>query len=143
MMPIYLETSALLAWLFGESEGKIIRAILNKAETVVSSALTIVEAERAILCAEREELFSPATGRRIRGLLANARINWPLLETTPSIRARASQPFPVEPVRTLDAIHLATALEFLLIFPDIAILSLDRRITENIIPLGFVNPLEK
>ena len=143
MMPVYLETSALLAWLLGEPDGEFVRKILSKAESVVSSAITVLEAERAILRAEREGLISAGERQRIRGLLANAQIEWSLLEITQPIRSRASQPFPVEPVRTLDAIHLATALEFLLIYPDISVLSLDKRIAENIIPLGFANALSE
>jgi hypothetical protein len=143
MMTVYLETSALLAWLLGEPQGAIVRNILHKAESIVSSAITVVEAERAILRAEREGLISPGERQRIRGLLAHAHIEWSLLEITQTIRARAAQPFPVEPVRTLNAIHLATALEFLLIYPDISILSLDKRVVENIIPLGFTNALSK
>ncbi len=44
--------------------------------------------------------------------------------------------FPVEPIRTLDALHLASALELLRLFPDLTVLSFDRRIVENLAPLG-------
>ncbi len=132
-----------MAWLLGEPEGNTVRAILNKAEAVVTSTLSIVEAERAILRAESHGLIKPSERQRLRGMLTNAQRGWSLLEITHSVRNRASLPFPVEPVPTLDAIHLATALEFLLIYPDIAILTFDKRIADNIAPLGFVNALLK
>jgi len=38
-------------------------------------------------------------------------------EITAEVQERACGKFPVEPVRTFDAIHLSTALEFLKGFP--------------------------
>ena len=49
------------------------------------------------------------------------------MAVTDGVLARAGSPFPVEPVRTLDAIHLATALELATAFPDLRVLSFDRR----------------
>jgi len=42
----------------------------------------------------------------------------------------------VEPVRTLDAIHLATTLAFTRAFSDLEIVSFDRRLLENARALG-------
>lgn len=55
---------------------------------------------------------------------------------TEDVLSRAARGFPIEPVRTLDALHLATALAFTAVFPDLEILSLDRRITDNARALG-------
>jgi hypothetical protein len=41
-------------------------------------------------------------------------------------------------VRTLDAIHLATALAFTEVFPDLSVLSFDERIVENSRELGIL-----
>jgi len=41
---------------------------------------------------------------------------------------RARRPFPVEPVRTLDAIHLASALLASARVADLGLLSLDERV---------------
>ncbi len=41
---------------------------------------------------------------------------------------RARRPFPVEPIRTLDALHLASALGAKETLDDLALLSLDHRI---------------
>lgn len=48
----------------------------------------------------------------------------------------ARQSFPVEPVRTLDAIHLATALEWHKRIEPVAVLSTDERVRSNARALG-------
>ena len=53
---------------------------------------------------------------------------------------RARRPFPCEPVRTLDAIHLACALSARAMIPGLRILSFDQRIRTCAKALGF-NPL--
>ena len=58
------------------------------------------------------------------------------MAVTSDVLARAGRAFPVEPVRTLDAIHLATALEFVATYPDLRILSFDERVRSNAEALG-------
>jgi uncharacterized protein with PIN domain len=133
---LYAETSAVLAWLFGEPEGKKARERIDAADQVVTSVLTTLEAERAVSRAEGMALVTAADAQKLRGMLARAVRQWSLLEMGAAVRQRAGQAFPVEPVRTLDAIHLASALEFLTLNPDLEILSFDGRITGNLEPLG-------
>ena len=135
-MTLYAETTVVLAWLFGEPEGKRVKERIDAADRVVSSVLTPLEAGRAISRAESLALVTAAGAAKLRGLLARATRQWPLLEMSASVRLRASQAFPVKPVRTLEAIHLASALEFLTLHPDLQVLSLDGRITVNLEPLG-------
>lgn len=45
------------------------------------------------------------------------------------VKRRSAESFPIEPVRSLDAIHLATALQFLEVYPSLEFLTLDERIT--------------
>ncbi len=52
------------------------------------------------------------------------------------ILERAGKPFPREPVRSLDAIHLASALELLQAFPELKVLSHDAGILANLPELG-------
>lgn len=42
----------------------------------------------------------------------------------------------VEPVRSLNAVHLASAIELLAAYPDLMVLSFDDRIIANLEPLG-------
>lgn len=50
---------------------------------------------------------------------------------------RARRPFPVEPIRTLDALHLASALVARSAEAGLMLLTLDQRVRENAQRLGF------
>ena len=50
---------------------------------------------------------------------------------------RSRRSFPCEPIRALDAIHLATALSVRTLSPDVRVLSFDDRIRDNAASLGF------
>ena len=133
---LYLETSAVLAWLFGEPTAPLVRRAVDEAQTIVSSVLTIVEARRALVRAERGGQIAAATRQRLRGLLARAQRGWMLMEVSHEVRERAGESFPVEPLRTLDGLHLATALAFARVHPDLRVLSFDRRVIDNAGALG-------
>lgn len=136
MKVIYFETSALLAWLLGEPCAAEVKSQIDSAETVVTSALTLVEAERALIRAETQHILTAGEAEKLRGMLARAKAGWMMMEISEEVRARASRVFPAEPVRTLDAIHLATALLFMRIFPALELFSYDQRIVKNAISLG-------
>jgi len=132
----YLESSAAVAWLFGESSASDVMRRMDEAEVVVTSKLTIVEVERAIQRAIMLKLIKEASAQTLRGLLARERKKWITMGLTESVLARAGSAFPIEPVKTLDAIHLATALAFAAEFPEIGMLVLDRRLSANATALG-------
>lgn len=139
MTVLYVETSAILAWLLGD-EGRLrARRVLDSAEQVVTSVLTLLEATRAITRAASEQRITDADDSRLKRLLTGTTTAWHLLEITPDIRIRAGEPFPIEPVRTLDAIHLATSLQFGRAFPSLPVLTFDERILANLAPLGLTN----
>jgi len=133
---LYLETSALLNWLLGQAQADEVRAAVDESEVVVTSVLTFAETERALVRAEHEDLVRAADGQRLRGILQRASTGWMRMMMSEEILARAGRPFPVEPVRTLDAIHLATALAFTKAFDELRLLSLDRRLLGNARALG-------
>ncbi|MFQ5743643.1 MAG: PIN domain-containing protein [Acidobacteriota bacterium] len=97
---IYLDTSVALAWLFAEdrvpADGLWFRSL-------VSSRLI----EYEIWVHANARGLAASHGDSIRGLIDRLA----LVELTPTVLARAVEPFPAE-VRTLDALHLATC-EFL------------------------------
>lgn len=136
MRALYFETSAVLTWLLGQARAADVSAAVDAADAVLTSSLTFAEIERALVRAEHEQLMRAADAQRLRGLVTRAGSSWIRMAVGDEVLARASRPFPVEPVRTLDAIHLATALELAQAFPDIAMLSLDRRILDNARALG-------
>lgn len=133
---IYLETSALAAALFGEPSEEKILSLLESADQIATSALTLIESKRALIRRQSQGFISNRDRLKVMGLLAKISADWDILEITSEIQNRAGEPFPVEPVRSLDAIHLASALELFKIAPDLEFLSLDQRVMENLEALG-------
>lgn len=136
MSTIYLETSALLHWLLGQSRGEQVRGAVTRAQRVVTSELTFVETERVLTRSQETGTLREGDARKLLGLLRKAGLAWARMAVSSNVLDRAKRSFPSEPVRTLDAIHLATALEFASVYPDIRVLSDDRRIIENAEALG-------
>ena len=137
-MIAFAESSAVIAWLLGERRGEEVRRALAHSERVVSSTLTQVECARTLA-------RGVASGRLDRGdelaalrLLDEAVASWAVLEVSGRVLTRARGPFPIEPVRTLDALHLATAMGFREALPDLAVVSLDDRIRANAEALGLL-----
>ena len=143
MKVVYAETSAVVAWLLGDESGLLARRGLDSADQIVASVLTLLEATRGIRRAASERRISAVNASRLQGLLTQTTTAWQLLEITPDIRVRAAEPFPIEPVRTLDALHLATALHFARVFPGLPVLSFDERILANLEPLGLASALPR
>ncbi len=132
---VLLARNHLLAWILGEPDGAAVRRHLAKAERVVSSTLTAVECDRAIRRAAAARRLSRAQSLAASQLLETAANSWTTLEMTGVVLERARQPFPHEPIRTVDAIHLATAVHFHQAIPDLIVVSLDTRVRQNAIAL--------
>jgi predicted nucleic acid-binding protein len=134
---LYVESSAVLAWLLRETPAPVIKEILTSAESVVASDLTLVECDRALIQAETVGRLSPDdTGER-RALLEASSSRWILLRIEGGVLERARRRFPQEPVKALDSLHLASALAARSAVSDLALLSLDRRVRNNGAALGF------
>jgi predicted nucleic acid-binding protein len=99
---IYLDTSAFVKLIRGERETPALQAFLRDrpAGPLVSSALLVVETRRAILREAPDQLA--------RADLLLTRIDQ--VEVTRSVLEAASR-LPDPALRSLDAIHLATALQ--------------------------------
>lgn len=136
-MILYAESSAAVAWLLTQSPGAGVGAILGRAEHVVVSDLLFVECDRACIRAETLGTLLPERLAAVRTRLARVATRWETMSISASVIERARRPFPVEPVRSLDAIHLATALELRIVAPEVQFLSLDKRVLENAVRLGF------
>src|SRR5262249_50681341 len=104
----------------------------------IASDLTLIECDRVLIRAvSLEELHeSDAVQRQARLNAVSTR--WTLLALDEEITERARRPFPAEPVRTLDASHLASALTARKAMPDLAMLTLDDRIRTAAGRLGFL-----
>jgi hypothetical protein len=114
-----------------------VRALLAATELVIASELTVTECRRALA---RAEALGKRTGEETGAYetkLAAAAESWARFAVDALVLDRTGRQFPVEPVRTLDAIHLATALLARDAVSDLALLSLDDRIRTNARALGF------
>jgi predicted nucleic acid-binding protein len=133
---VYAESSAVLAWLLDQPQGALVAATLATADIVIASDLTVIECDRVIVRAVAlgELHESDALDRQSRLTAVSAR--WTLLGLDDETAERARRRFPVEPIRTLDAIHLASALTARKALPDLVVLSLDSRVREACASLG-------
>ena len=136
-MNVYAESSAVLAWLLGEDRGGRAEQEIAGADLVVTSDLTLIECDRVLNRAAALGGRSDAEAARRRAIVSAASEHWVVLAIDSEVVARSRQGFPREPVRTLDAIHLSTALLARNLVTELQVLSLDERIRGNAAALGF------
>lgn len=128
---LYAESSAVLAWLLGEAGGEDVAAELRSASGVIAADLTLVECERVLIRAWSTGMIAEAERVDQSTALARVAVHWTRLRLDEEVVERARRPFPIEPVRTLDALHLACALVARSVAPDLRLLTLDQRIRQN------------
>jgi predicted nucleic acid-binding protein len=130
-----MESSALVAALL---EGDV--AVVKKAPRgtqLVTSALTLAEAGRAIIRARvTGRLTAEEEQAAVRALRTFARRCF-TLDVDRAVLDRVRRPFPVEPIRTLDAVHLATAELLGESPPLVTIVTRDDRVRKNAESLGY------
>jgi len=133
---LYAESSAVLTWLLSQERESEIEKVLAEAELIISSDLTMLECERVLVRGNAigEIGESELTKRQV--MLRTAGQHWMLLGFDPPVIERAQRPFPNEPIRTLDALHLAFVLEAKRMIAEVRILSLDRRVRKGARELG-------
>jgi len=131
----YVETSALVAALL-EGDASAQRAIRG-AGRLITSALTHGEAARAVQRAAASGRISPAAAYSVVGALASFARSCESVAVGDDVLARVGLPFPVEPVRTLDAIHIAT-VELLGAKPTlVTVVTRDARVRANSRAMGW------
>lgn len=123
--------------MLGEAAAVGVRDALTAAEVVLTSELTRVECERALIRGVATGRLPETVAADRRAHLARAAEFWTTLTLDAEILSRARQPFPREPIRTLDALHLATALAARESVPGFDLLSLDERLRRCGRELGF------
>jgi predicted nucleic acid-binding protein len=132
----YIESSALLAAIL-EQDAEA-REALREIGQRVTSALTFAEAARALIRARVTRRITQEEERSALRALRTFERRCAVVAVTPDVLTRAGRPFPIEPVRTLDGVHLAT-LELLGESPQlVTIVTRDERVARNARALGYV-----
>ncbi len=135
-MTVYAESSAVLAWLLGEARGAEVRSVLESASFVVTSDLTLVECDRALQRALTLGQISMQRYSELRSEVGRIASRWTLLRLSDDIVARARERFPEEPIRSLDALHLASAIAIAELQPETSLLTFDSRVGRSGEALG-------
>lgn len=145
-MNLYAESSAVLAWLLDETPAPAVRRLLGSSEITVASDLTLIECDRVLLRAVALQELTGAEAADRHAHLVAAAAHWHILRLSPEIVDRARLPYPGDPIRTLDAIHLASLLAGRSAVRGLGLLSLDDRVRQAARGLGVevlpANPAE-
>jgi len=131
----YIESSALVAALL-ENDAEALKGVRTRGRKV-TSALTIAEAARAILRARAAARLTADQERAAVRALRRFERRCFLVAVSDAILTRVRRPFPIEPVRTLDAVHLATTELLGEPPPLIVVVTRDVRVRENAQALGY------
>jgi hypothetical protein len=131
----YIESSALVAALV-EHDFAALTSLRAKTRQI-TSALTFAETARAIIRARVAGRLTRDEERGAVRALRRFERRCYVVAVTDDVLTRVRRPFPVEPVRTLDAVHIATA-ESLGEPPQLmTIVSRDNRVRDNAKALGY------
>jgi predicted nucleic acid-binding protein len=103
-----------------------------------TSALTLAEFARRVVRGRSAGDLDDARARASMNWLSQFARRCVVVDIDGELIARARRPFPIEPVRTLDAIHLATIESRDEEPSQIAVVTRDRRIAQNARAMGYV-----
>jgi predicted nucleic acid-binding protein len=143
MTDVYAESSAVLRWLLGSPDADAIAGILAKADRVITSTITSAEIGRTFRRLVATRLLSPEARDKAWVRYTSALAHWNVYAITDAVLSRTLDPFPAEPVRTLDAIHIATAALYAAEITPPTVLSTDNTLRQNAIGVGLaVTPAE-
>ncbi|HEX5110120.1 MAG TPA: type II toxin-antitoxin system VapC family toxin [Vicinamibacterales bacterium] len=131
----YIESSALLAALLEQDAGAL--SDLRELGIRVTSALTFAEASRALIRARAAGRITPNEERQALRALRTFERRCSVVAVTSEVLSRCMRPFPVEPIRTLDAVHLATVEMLGELPPLVTLVTRDERVRANGRALGY------
>jgi len=92
-----------------EAGSSRVRGLLTRYE-FLSSAITPIELQSAVQRRHRQREITQANYNSIISRLTNDRSYWQLVEVVPQLLSKAEELVKTENVRTLDAIHIASAI---------------------------------
>lgn len=132
----YIETSALLAALLeGDAAA---RKSLRAPGMLVTSALTFAEAFRGLVRARHGGRLTAQQERLALRALSRLRKRCTTVAVTDAILEIAGRPFPVEAIRILDAVHLATVAAVAEAPQFATVITRDVRVRANASAAGYV-----
>lgn len=112
--PLYLDTSAFVKLFVDEPESDALNAELSAAGEIVLSDLAMTELASALARRAREQLLTSAEAKRLYAHAERVVSACRVVECTPPVQRRAARLLLTSrqvPLRTLDAMHLALAIE--------------------------------
>jgi predicted nucleic acid-binding protein len=135
----YFDTSALVKRYFDEPGRREVLQLLRQNECVTSAVLP-VELRSGLKRRVAEGSIDAARLPAILKRVAADRHYWTLVEVGTDVLAGAETLVAAYPIRTLDAIHVASAQLFAarVSMPALTFVSADRRQTETAVALGLV-----
>lgn len=132
----YIESSALIAAKL-EGDATAWQAIRGEGQRF-ASALTLAEFARRLIRGRHAGELDDVRLRTLMTWLHRFERRCVVIDITSEVLARIRRPFPLEPVRTLDAIHLATIESRDEEPARVAVVTRDRRVAENARAMGYV-----
>jgi predicted nucleic acid-binding protein len=131
----YVETSALLNIVL---EGNVkLSSALSGAPSLITSSLTFLEFERALLRRRADGTLTAGDETKARKWAREFASLCYIMELDTDVMERAKLPFKVEPVRTLDALHLASIDVLAKKMGWLVVVACDHRVRQNAVALGF------
>jgi predicted nucleic acid-binding protein len=105
----YFDTSALVKNYVREAGSSRIRALLTRYE-FLSSAITPIELQSAVQRRRRQREIDQPDYNSIISRIGSDRSYWQLVEVVPQVLSKAEELLTTASIRTLDAIHIASAM---------------------------------
>lgn len=136
-MTVYVESSAIVTWLLDQPGAVEVEAVLSAADDIICSELTLIECDRALRRLQVVAGPGSLNAEAMRERLEAAVTAWALEPIAGRVVDRARGSFPDDTIRSLDAIHVATAVVVGASLGEIDVLSLDDRVRANARTLGF------
>jgi len=109
MSVAYFDTSALVKNYVREAGSARVRSLLATYE-FLSSAITPIELQSAVQRRHQQREITQRNYDSIISRVTNDRSYWQLVEVIPQVLSKAEELVKTENVRTLDAIHIASAM---------------------------------
>jgi len=131
----YVETSALLAAIM-EADLKAFASFAAEGQLVASS-LTFAEARRATIAGRVLGRFDVDRERRMLEAIEALERRCDVVHISSDILGRVGQPFAAEPLRALDAIHLASSESLVEDPHELVVVTRDKRIEANARAIGY------